>query len=319
MHHRKYPFVLAFLAPGLLVYGIFMLSPYAQAIWFSFTDWSGLGRATDIEFIGFGNYLRLLDDEQLRVALRNNFILLIVVPVVTLLIALFLASMLNVGGRRRGAAVTGVRGSAVYKVVYFFPLVLSTAIVAVLFNYVFAPARAGGVLNTISNAIGVDWVLERIRGEGRGEILWFGEPAFLIWIIAVVMIWSFVGFFVVVFSAAMQSIPRDIYEAALLDGSSRFNTFRRLTVPLVWDTVKVSWVYLAIQAMDAFALVHIILGVNGGPDGQGDVLGVAVYRAAFAESNAAYAATIGVLLLLLTMAITLMFMRALRRERVELA
>jgi N-acetylglucosamine transport system permease protein len=133
------------------------------------------------------------------------------------------------------------------------------------------------------------------------------------------MIWSFVGFFVVVFSAAMQSIPRDIYEAALLDGSSRFNTFRKVTVPLVWDTVKVSWVYLAIQAMDAFALVHIILGVNGGPDGQGDVLGVAVYRAAFAESNAAYAATIGVLLLLLTMAITLMFMRALRRERVELA
>jgi N-acetylglucosamine transport system permease protein len=117
----------------------------------------------------------------------------------------------------------------------------------------------------------------------------------------------------------MQSIPKDIYEAALLDGSSRFFTFRKITIPLVWDAVQVGWIYLAIQAMDGFAIVHIMLGINGGAEGQGDVLGVAVYRAAFAEANAAYASAIGVLLLLLTMIITLIFMRVMRRERVELA
>ncbi len=315
MRHGKYPFILAFLVPGVVIYAVFMVSPYIQAIFLSFTDWSGY--ATTQTFIGLDNYRRMLGDSQLLTALRNNFILLVVVPVLTLLLGLFLASMINVGGRRRGAAVTGVRGSAIYKVVYFFPQVLSVAIVAVLFKYVFAPSNAGGILNGLFNATGFNHVIERIWGEP--EILWLGEPAFLIWVIVVVMVWSFVGFYVVLFSAAMQSIPRDIYEAALLDGSSRWSTFRRITLPLVWDTVQVGWVYLAIQAMDGFALVHIMLGVNGGPEGQGDVLGVAVYRAAFQQTNFGYAAAIGVLLLALTMVISLLFMRALRRERVELA
>ncbi|MGH8822971.1 MAG: carbohydrate ABC transporter permease [Jiangellaceae bacterium] len=317
MRHGKYPFILAFLLPGVVIYGVFMLSPYIQAIWFSFTDWSGFARTQ--AFIGLDNYRRMLDDEQLLTALRNNFILLVFVPIVTIALGLFLASMLNVGGRRRRGAVTGVRGSAVYKIIYFFPQVLSVVIVAIVFKYVFAPSNAGGILNNFFHAIGVDRLFEFWRGEGRGEILWLGEPTFLIWVVAIVMIWSFAGFYVILFSAAMQSIPRDIYEAALLDGSNRFTTFRTVTVPLVWDTVQVGWVYMAIQAMDGFALVHIMLGVNGGPQGQGDVLGVAVYRAAFQQSNFAYAAAIGVLLLLLTMAISLTFMRALRRERVELA
>ena len=178
-----------------------------------------------------------------------------------------------------------------------------------MFAYVFAPSNAGGILNNLLEAVGL----------GRLTQLWIGEPKYLVWIIVVVMTWGFVGFYVVLFSAAMQSIPRDIYEAALLDGSSRFTTFRKVTLPLVWDTVQVGWVYMAIQAMDGFAFVHIMLGVNGGVQGAGDVLGVAIYRAAFAEYDFGYAAAIGVLLLLLTMTIVVLFMRVLRRERVELA
>ncbi len=133
------------------------------------------------------------------------------------------------------------------------------------------------------------------------------------------MTWSFVGFYVVLFSAAMQSIPRDIYEAALLDGASRATTFRKVTVPLVWDTVQVGWVYMAIAAMDAFATVHIMLGINGGVNGAGDVLGVFIYREAFSSNRFGYAAAVGVLMLVLTMTVSVLFMRILRRERVELA
>jgi N-acetylglucosamine transport system permease protein len=307
VRHGKYPFILAFLLPGVVIYGVFMVSPYLQAIVLSFTDWSGY--ATTQNFIGLDNYRRMFADAQLLTALRNNFILLVVVPLVTVVLGLFMASMLNVGGRRRGEAVAGVRGSGIYRVVYFFPQILSVAIVAIVFKYVFAPSNAGGILNSLLEAVGLDSLARP----------WLGEPRALIWIIVVAMIWLFAGFYVVLFSAAMQAIPRDIYEAALLDGSSRVTTFRKVTVPLVWDTVQVGWVYLAIQAMDGFALVHIILGVNGGPEGQGDVLGVAVYRAAFQQTDYGYAAAIGVLLLSLTMLIVLAFMRALRRDRVELA
>lgn len=307
MRHGKYPFILAFLLPPVGIYAIYMLSPYVQAIYISLTDWSGLTAGQT--FIGFGNYVEMWHDDQLRTALRNNLILVLVVPVLTLLLGLFFASMLNVGGRGRGGAVTGVRGSSVYKVVYFFPLVVSAPIIGIVFSYVFAPENAGGILNRLLGAVGLD-SLQR---------LWLAEPDYLIWIVVVVMTWSFVGFYVVLFSAAMQSIPRDIYEAALLDGSSRLTTFRKVTIPLVWDTVQVGWVYMAIQAMDAFVTVHIMLGINGGVQGAGDVLGVAMYREAFAENDFGYAAAIGVLMLVLTMTVAILFMRGLRRERVELA
>lgn len=303
----RYLFILAFLLPPVGIYAVYMLSPYIQAIYISLTDWSGL--TADQEFIGFDNYVQMFNDDQIWTAVRNNLILLVVVPVLTLFLGLFFASMLNVGGRRRSAAVTGVRGSAIYKVVYFFPQVLSVAIVGVLFKYVFAPENAGGIVNSALGALGLDSLKQ----------LWLGEPHFLIWVVALVMTWSFVGFYVVLFSAAMQSIPRDIYEAALLDGASRGTTFRKITIPLVWDTVQVGWVYMAIQAMDGFAIVHIMLGIHGGVDGAGDVLGVAIYRAAFSSSDFGYAAAIGVLMLVLTMTVAIFFMRGLRRERVELA
>ncbi len=306
MRQGRYPFIAAFLLPPVVIYALFVLSPYAQAMYVSLTDWTGLTASQT--FIGLDNFARLLDDSQLRVALRNNFILLVVVPAVTVVLGLFLASMLNVGGRGRGG-VRGVRGSAFYKVVYFFPVILSVPIIAVLFTNVFAPTVAGGIVNNTLEFVGL----------GALAHPWLGDPRFAFWVVVLAMIWSFAGFFVVLFSAAMQSIPRDIYEAALLDGSGRFTTFRKITIPLVWDTVQVAWVYLAIQAMDGFALVHIILGIEGGPSRAGDVLGVALFRAAFTEFKFGYAAAIGVLLTVLTMIIAIAFMRLARRERVELS
>lgn len=306
MKHGKYPFLAAFLLPPVGIYALFVLSPYVQAMYISLTDWTGLTASQT--FVGLDNFARLLDDSQLRVALRNNFILLVVVPAVTVVLGLFLASMLNVGGRGRGG-VQGVRGSAIYKVVYFFPVILSVPIIAVLFTNVFAPTVAGGIVNNTLEFVGL----------GALAHPWLGDPSFAFWVVVLAMTWSFAGFFVVLFSAAMQSIPRDIYEAALLDGSTRFTTFRKITIPLVWDTVQVAWVYLAIQAMDGFALVHIILGIEGGPSRAGDVLGVALFRAAFTEFKFGYAAAIGVLLTALTMVIAITFMRLARRERVELS
>ncbi len=306
LQHGKYTFIVTFLLVPIAIYALYVVSPYIQAIQISMTDWTGLTATQN--FVGFDNYVRLFEDEQFWIALKNNLILLVVVPIVTLVLGLFFASMLNVG-RKGKQGIQGVRGSGIYKVVYFFPQVLSVAIIGVLFKYVFAPTEAGGILNGFLRAIGLDsWAKP-----------WLGDPNFAFWCVVLVMIWSFVGFYVVLFSAAMQSIPKDIYEAALLDGSSRFTTFRHVTLPLVWDTVQVAWVYLAIQAMDGFALVHIMLGISGGPSRAGDVLGVALYRSAFNGYRFGYASAIGVVLTILTLIVSVLFFRAARRERVELS
>ncbi|MGH3743078.1 MAG: carbohydrate ABC transporter permease, partial [Micromonosporaceae bacterium] len=121
----------------------------------------------------------------------------------------------------------------------------------------------------------------------------------------------------VLFSAGMQSIPRDVYEAALLDGSSRLTTFWRITVPLLWDSIQVAWIYLAIIALDAFALVQIMHGNAGGPSRAADVIGLNLYRTAFTDFNFGYASAMGVALFFLTLTVAVLSMRATRRERIE--
>ena len=295
-------FIATFLIPPLLLYGVFVVSPYAQAFQISATNWGGL--SPDFDFVGLDNFSRLAGDGTFWNALRHNAILLVLLPVVTILLGLFFASMISVGGRADRAGVHGVRGAGFYRIVYFFPQVLSVAIVGVLWKEMFAPNS--GLINGLLRAVGLDGLAQP----------WLGDPRFSFWCLAVVLLWSNVGFYVVLFSAAMQSIPRDIYEAALLDGANRAATLFRITVPLVWDSIQVAWVYLAIIAIDAFAVAQIV--TNGGPGYSSDVVGLRLYKTAFAESQFGYASAIGVAMFFLTLSVAAVFLRVTRRERVEL-
>src|SRR6476659_5601455 len=129
MRHGKYPFIVGFLFLPIVLYVGLVLWPYAQTLGYSLTDWSG--QSQEMNFVGLDNYTKLFGDEVFLGALGHNVLLLAVLPVVTILIALFFAFMLNVGGKGGTGGVQGVRGAAFYKVVFFFPQVLSIAILAV--------------------------------------------------------------------------------------------------------------------------------------------------------------------------------------------
>ncbi|GAA3933679.1 sugar ABC transporter permease [Streptomyces gulbargensis] len=308
MQHGKYRFIVGFLAIPLALYALFVIWPFIQSIYYSFTDWTGL--SPEFSMVGFDNYSRMLDDDIFWKSLQHSLTFAVVLPLVTVGLALFFAFMLNVGGRRRkGAAVAGVRGSSFYKIVYFFPQVLSIAIVALLFQFAYNPNS--GAINSALELVGL--------GSVRPD--WLGDPDLALMCVMVVLVWSTVGFFVVLFSAGMASIPRDFYEAALLDGANRFTTFFRITLPLLWDTVQSGWIYMGILALGAesFAVVQIMtVGPNGGgPDYSTIVLPLYVYQKAFRDGQAAYATTIGVALLLLTLAFAAVVMKVGRRERLE--
>ncbi|WP_030420675.1 sugar ABC transporter permease [Streptomyces sp. SCSIO 75703] len=307
MQHGKYRFVVGFLAVPLGLYTLFVVWPFVQSIYYSFTDWTGL--SPDFRMVGFDNYSRMLDDDIFWKSLLHSVMFALLVPLVTLGLALFLSFMINVGGRRRrgGPAITGVRGSGFYKIVYFFPQVLSIAIVALLFAFAYNPDS--GAVNSLLRGIGLDGV----------QPLWLGDPDLALWCVMAVLVWSTVGFFVVLFSAGMASIPVELYEAALLDGASRFVTFFRVTLPLLWDTVQSGWVYMGILALGAesFAVVQIMTTGPGGPDYSTTVMVLYVYQKAFRDGQAAYATTIGVALLVVTLAFAAVVMRLGRRERLE--
>jgi N-acetylglucosamine transport system permease protein len=308
MRHGKYRFIIGFLAAPLAMYAVFVISPFIQAFQISMTDWSGL--TPDMNFIGLENYDKLVHNDLFWQALWHNVIILLVVPVVTLGLGLFFAFMLNVGGRRRkgAAAVTGVRGAGLYKVVYFFPQVLSITIVAVLWQQIYNPDPDDGLLNSLFGAVGLSSLQQS----------WLGDPNLALICIMVVMVWCSVGFYVVLFSAGMSSIPSDIYEAALLDGASRVHTFFRVTLPLLWDTVSIAWVYLGFIALDAFAYVQIMSVQNGGPDNATQVVPLLLWKTAFRESSQyGLAAAMGIAMLIVTMVFAVLTLRFSRRERVE--
>jgi N-acetylglucosamine transport system permease protein len=309
MRNRKYPFIVGFLIVPVGLYALLVLWPYLQTFGYSFTNWTGESQKMD--FIGFKNYTTLFSDDVFRKALWHNVLLLIFLPLITILLALFFAFLLNVGGRGGTSGVTGVRGSALYRVIFFFPQVLSVAILVVLFEAVYRSDQ-GGLLNGILVKLGLE--------DRNNPVEWLNDPSLVLWCILGVLVWSGVGFYLVLFSAAMQSIPKDIYEAALLDGAGRAETFFRVTVPLLWDSVQTAWVYLAIAAMDAFALVASLTpgtAYGGGPDEHSEVLSTYLMRNFLYYGKSGYACAMGVVILFLTLVLSAIALRATRRERIE--
>jgi N-acetylglucosamine transport system permease protein len=299
--HGKFPLIVTFLAPPLVLYGIFVLSPYAQAFQISTTDWGGY--TVEFNYVGLDNFARLLQDERVWNAIKHNAILLLVLPLVTIGLGLFFAAMLNMGGRKGRAGVVGVRGSSVYRLVYFFPQVLSVVIIAIIWREIYHPNS--GLLNGFLRGIGLDGL----------TATWLGDPRTAFWAVLAAMIWSNVGFYVVLFSAAMAAIPREIYEAVMLDGASRLVTLFKITIPLLWDTVQVAWIYLAIAALDGFILIQLM--TDGGPNFSSDVIGLRMYNTAFGDLKYGYASAIGVVMFFMTLSVAVLALRAGRRDRIE--
>ncbi len=300
MRHGKYPFIIGFLVVPLALYLIFVVGAYLQMFQLSLTDWSGFG---GFNYIGFDNFVKLWDDPVFWIALRHNIYILIAMPIVTIAFALFFAFLLNVGGKSRGGVTQGVWGSKVYRVIFFFPQLLALAIVAVIFGRVFGSDRSG--------------MINGLFPDSWSPWLFLADERWALACIGIVLVWQQIGFYVVLFSAGMGSIGQEIYEAAALDGATKVTLFFRITLPLLWDTLQVAWVYLGIAAFDCFALVNIMSVNKGGPNNATQVLSYQIYLNAFQNSQAGYASAIGVVLFFLTLTFAALTLRVTRRDAVN--
>ena len=302
MRHGKYPFVIGFLVIPVVLYVVYVIAPYVQAFQLAFTDWHGI--SAHPKYIGFANFTKLFHASVFWKALEHNIMLLLALPLITIAIALFLSFMLNQGGRSRSGATSGIWGSKFYRVVFFLPQVLALAVIAVLFQQILRPDDYGAI-----NSI--------VHGIWHTNVGFLTNPTIAMGTIIGVLVWQSVGFYVVLFSAGMANIPPDIYEAAEIDGATRVTLFFRVTMPLLFDTIQVAWVYLGIAAFDAFALVNILTVDNGGPDGATTVLANEIYRNAFVYSQFGYASAMGVVLFILTLTFAVLTLRLSRRESFE--
>ncbi|GAA3165288.1 sugar ABC transporter permease [Planomonospora alba] len=292
-------FIAGFLALPVTLYAVYVISPYAQAFHIALTDWRGVN--ANPRFVGLENFRRLLDDGNFFKAVGHNLVLLVLLPLLTIAIALLFAFLLNAGGR---AGTRGVWGSRFYRVVFFFPQVLAVAVVAVLFQQVFRPDRSG-MLNAPLIALGLE------------PIGFLSDTDVALWSVLAVLVWQAVGFYVVLFSAGIASIPRELFEAAAIDGAGGVQLFWRITLPLLRDTLQVAWVYLGIAALDVFAVVWVMTAEHGGPDYSTTVMAAEIYRNAFQYSKFGYASAMGVVLFFFAVGFAALSLRLSRRERLE--
>ena len=297
MHHHKYRIVIPFLAPALILYGLFVLYPYVQAFYLSLTSWSGT--SADKPFVGLANFRDLLTDGRFLGALGNNGKFLVVLPLLTLSIALLFASLFTQGGR-------GIFGSGFYRVVFFFPQVISIVIIGILFQYVYNPRY--GILNA-----SLEWV-----GLENMQRAWLGNAGTIFWAVAAVVVWSSVGFYMVIFMSSMQAIPTSFYEAATIDGASRWRQFMDITLPLMWETIRTGLIYICIGALDMFVVIQVITsGAQNSAGRSVETVAIYMYIEAFSKNRWGSAAAIGVILLVLTLLFSVVIMRVTKRETYE--
>ncbi|HET9646820.1 MAG TPA: sugar ABC transporter permease [Microlunatus sp.] len=289
--HRKLTFdrvsfMLVFLGLPLAIYLVFVVSPFIQACYYALTDWSGFSPTQD--FVGFANFKRIFTDDIFLKALRNNIVLALVLPAVTIVIAFVFASLVTVSGSSRGQT-RGLKASGFYRTVSFFPYVIPAIVIGIMWSLIYDPSN--GLLNGILVALGFDRAT---------DFPWLGDERTAMAATIFVIVWSMVGFYMVLFVAAIKGIPAEYYEAARVDGAGRLRIMLSVTLPMIRDTVQTAWIYLGILALDAFVYMAA-LNPGGGPNNSTLVMAQQLFTTAFTKGQFGVACAMGVVLAAVTL------------------
>lgn len=269
---KRKSFLAAYLIPTLVLYGIFCLYPCLKSLFLSLCNWSGF--SDNIKFVGLANFKRLAEDPIVWKALGNNVFILIFCTLFTFSIALAFAVMVT---RKKSIYHQGLR------IIYFIPYVMSIAVVSVLWMFIYNPSF--GLVNGFLGKIGLSGL----------QHVWLGETNVIMGALTVPLVWMNIGFYMIMFIAAILNIPDDRYEAASIDGANGWQQFLHITVPGIWQEIRTSLVFFCVTAFNySFELVYVM--TKGGPNRASELLTTYLYENAFTYSDYGYASTIGVLL-----------------------
>ena len=282
--HQKRLVPYIFIAPNLIVFTVFVLVPILFAFYISLTEWSLIGTP---EFVGLGNYVELLGDGQFWRSLYNT----LVYTVGTVPTSIALGLLVAVGLNRK------LPGRALLRSLFFVPVIISLVAVALIASWMFNDNY--GVINAALKAVGFEGVP------------WLSSPVWAMPSLIITTLWIRIGFCMVIYLAALQSIPVELYQAAQVDGATSWRQFRHITWPLLGPTTFLLLILNVIYSLHVFDLIYVMTG--GGPGFSTTVLVQYIYQMAFQESEMGYASAVGVVLYLLLMAFTVFQWRMTRQ------
>ena len=259
----------AYLLPAFVLYAAFVLWPLIRGAWFSLYDWDGLGVGT---WVGLDNYLDVVTDEALRESFVHALVLIVFYAVLPAVLGLLVAAVMT---RAR------MRGLSFFRTVLFFPQVIAMVVVAIAWRRIYAPE---GTLNDVLELVGLD-------GLTRA---WLGDYATALPAVGFVGTWVGTGLCIVLFLAGMSRIPRDLYEAARLDGAGAVREFRAVTLPSLRGELAVALTLTVVAALRTFDLIYNT--TRGGPGNSTSVPSYEVYHRAFELGRVGSACAVAVTL-----------------------
>lgn len=283
---RVNPALYLFPLPAVAIIAFFLVMPTLQAFQYAVTDWNGFSAA--FNYVGLDNFMRAFTNDSLFTnALTNNLKFVLMVVIAQTAFSLVLALLLTKNSR----------GSILLRALFFFPTILSSVSVAFIWKFIYDPNF--GLANAVLGGVG----LEALQGS------YLGNNAQALYWVAVTQVWFHAGQMMVVYIAGLQAIPRELYEAAEMDGAGKWQQFKSITWPFVAPATSIVVAYTTVQSFKAFDL---ILGIAGNPPKQSlDILSTRIYST-FANSEFGYAAAQSIIFMAMIALVTWLQRRLLR-------
>lgn len=275
---RNIPMVLTFLVPLLIFYTILFIYPSLKAFYVSLHDWNGF--TSDMVYVGMANFKELFHDSTFLRSIKITIYYLIIGGILILGMALFLSAIL----------ATNIKGKKVMRAIIFFPSVVSSIAIAILWGFIYNPKF--GLLNNVLSAIGLSSIIQPwTSNENITNAL------------LPVLIWTYCGYFCVIFLSGLDRIPFDVVEAAKIDGASEIQIFFKVKLPLIKNILGTAIVLWIIDCIKEFGLFYAWNGSGGPPPVGLTNMAVKMYITAFGKRNVTfrmgYATTMGVIMFLL--------------------
>lgn len=261
---------LIYMLPALILFCGLVVVPVFSSLYNSFFEWDGIN---DKIFIGLNNFIELFQDTKVKGALLNTLEMTFVSTCLQLPIAMLIA--LVVSGKK-------IKGKRFFQSIYFLPVILSASIVGILWTQIFEPNQ--GLLNVLLGKLG----LEKLQHA------WLGEPETALISVMFVMLWFYVGNYVLIYYSALTSIPADVLEYAELEGVPPVKKFFQIQLPLIMPTIQLTTMLVVINSLRYFDLIYIM--TRGGPNHSTDVMATVIVQEAFDSMRFGYGSAISMFL-----------------------
>ncbi|GGF94825.1 sugar ABC transporter permease [Paenibacillus albidus] len=275
--------------PALIIYSVFFVFPALTGLYYSFTDWR-LDRET-IKFIGWDNFERIFTDKTLLLAIKNTCIF----AVVTVLGKNILGIALAVGLNMR------LKSKNILRAIFYSPSILSVLVISIVFTPML---RSEGTINKLLDTVGLHSLSQA----------WLTDPSIVIWTVAAVSIWQHTGFQMAIYLAGLQSISKEYYEAATIDGAGSWKSFTAITLPLLLPAININLMLTLIGGLKVFSEVFVLTG--GGPGNASQVVGTIILRS-FGEGSWGLGTAVNTLLFAAVTIIAIPLLIFMRRKEVS--